>query len=60
MKAIILILAGISAITFLEFTALSKGINGTMLSLSFAAIGGIVGFGFKKAKEFLNAFVKKD
>lgn len=59
MKQIILIVVGVGAITALEFKAMSMGINGSLLALAFAAIGGIVGFGFGKGKAFLNSFLKK-
>ncbi len=59
MKSIILIVTGVGAITALEFKALSMGINGHILALSFATIGGIVGYGFGKAKAFLDAFLKR-
>lgn len=60
MKSVIIIIVGVGAIAGLEFKALSMGINGSLLALSFAAIGGIVGFGFGKAKDFLNTFLKRN
>lgn len=40
----------IGCITVLEAIALFKGIDGTILSLSFASIGGIIGYCFKSAR----------
>ena len=49
-KAIVTIVA-IICITILEALALLKGIDGAMLSLSFTAIGTIVGYKYKETVE---------
>jgi len=38
-------------ITTLELVALSKGFNGTLLKLSFASIGGVLGYCLKMFKK---------
>ena len=54
-KAIVIVGLAIVSIAVLEVYALSKGINGTGLSISIAAIAGLAGF---EAKSLLNK-VKK-
>jgi hypothetical protein len=45
---LIISIVGITAIVFLEWTALNLRINGVVFSASTALIGTIVGFNFKK------------
>ena len=45
-----IIIAAISAITIIEVTALSFGVNGTMLSIVIAAIAGLAGLSLEKPK----------
>ena len=48
-------LIGIGAIVYLEHIALKAGVDGTALSISVAAISGMVGY---NVKEILNRFKK--
>jgi hypothetical protein len=49
-KAIVPVVA-IVAIVVIEVVALSSGIDGTLLSASFAAIGGLCGYWIKSLKK---------
>lgn len=46
-------LTAIGAIAFLEYQALQAGIDGSLLALSFAIIGGIAGAKIKALKRLL-------
>jgi len=51
MSKIIVPVCAIIAITVIEVIALSNGIDGTILSGSMAAIGGICGYAIKTARK---------
>lgn len=47
MKKVIILSIAIIAIACMEIVALQNGIDGTLLSASFAAIGGLAGYAIK-------------